>query len=196
MLKHLPEPTQSTLLPVFPDLWQSGKLPKKVGCYSHPHPQTRKIPNYRPIALTSCVCKIFERMINERLVWYLWANNILTEYQSGLCKRRSITDQPVRLKDYDPRSLSYGENMLFKSSLTWKRRTAPRRSTANCVICMTLNFVVVSLTSCLTDRSFHGRVGSCLSDTFKQEMGVPQGSILSVTLFILKINGIMKSLPS
>ena len=48
----------------------------------------------------------------------------------------------------------------------------------------------------LNDRSFHVRVGLCLSDAFKQEMGVPQGSILSVTLFILKINGIIKCLPA
>ena len=45
----------------------------------------------------------------------------------------------------------------------------------------------------LTDRAFHVRVGSCLSDAFKQEMGVPQGSILSVTLFILKINSLSDS---
>ena len=48
----------------------------------------------------------------------------------------------------------------------------------------------------LTDRSFHVRVGSCLSDAFSQEMGVPQGSILSVTLFILKINSVIKCLPA
>ena len=33
-----------------------------------------------------------------------------------------------------------------------------------------------------------------MSNVFKQEMGVPQGSILSVTLFALKINSIVKSL--
>ena len=48
----------------------------------------------------------------------------------------------------------------------------------------------------LADRSFHVRVGSCLSDAYEQEMGVPQGSILSVTLFILKINSIIKCLPA
>jgi hypothetical protein len=34
-----------------------------------------------------------------------------------------------------------------------------------------------------------------LSDVYRQEMGVPQGSILSVTLFILKINRIVECLP-
>ena len=27
--------------------------------------------NYRPIALTSCICKTMDRMINKRLVWFL-----------------------------------------------------------------------------------------------------------------------------
>jgi len=47
----------------------------------------------------------------------------------------------------------------------------------------------------LNERCFRVRVGSCLSDLFDQEMGVPQGAILSVTSFILKINSIIKCLP-
>ena len=37
------------------------------------------------------------------------------------------------------------------------------------------------------------RVGSTLSDTYEQEMSVPQGSILSPILFSLKMNNIVKS---
>ena len=44
----------------------------------------------------------------------------------------------------------------------------------------------------LSDRSFNVRIGSTLSDTFEQEQGVPQGSILSPTLFNIKINNIVK----
>jgi hypothetical protein len=46
----------------------------------------------------------------------------------------------------------------------------------------------------LNDRQFKVRVGSTLSDAHKQVMGVPQGSILSVTLFSIKINNIVKSI--
>ena len=42
----------------------------------------------------------------------------------------------------------------------------------------------------LSGRKFHVRVGTSLSDFYDQKMGVPQGSILSVTLFIVKINSI------
>ena len=40
----------------------------------------------------------------------------------------------------------------------------------------------------LKKRQFQVKIGTTLSDIHEQEMGVPQGSILSVTLFILKIN--------
>ena len=44
----------------------------------------------------------------------------------------------------------------------------------------------------LADRVFRVRLGSEASDLHDQDMGVPQGSILSVTLFVLKINSISK----
>ena len=45
----------------------------------------------------------------------------------------------------------------------------------------------------LKNRQFQIKVGSNFSQLYDQEMGVPQGSILSVTLFGLKINSIIKS---
>ena len=46
----------------------------------------------------------------------------------------------------------------------------------------------------LKNRQFSVRLGACLSGLFDQEMGVPQGSVLSVTLFALKINLIVKAI--
>jgi Reverse transcriptase (RNA-dependent DNA polymerase) len=48
----------------------------------------------------------------------------------------------------------------------------------------------------LSNRKFNVRVGPYLSDTYKQEMGVPKGSVLSVTLFVIKINNIVNCLPA
>ena len=47
----------------------------------------------------------------------------------------------------------------------------------------------------LSERKFKVRVRSILSDTQVQTNGVPQGSILSVTLFALKINSIASVVP-
>ena len=46
----------------------------------------------------------------------------------------------------------------------------------------------------LFERTFRVRVGSTLSNSQHQEEGVPQGSILSITLFSIKINNIVKCL--
>jgi len=46
----------------------------------------------------------------------------------------------------------------------------------------------------LRDRKFKVQLGSEYSDSFDQEMGVPQGSLLSVTLFALKINSIVSTI--
>ena len=43
----------------------------------------------------------------------------------------------------------------------------------------------------LSDRYFKVRVRNIYSNPYSQEAGVPQGSILSVTLFSLKINSIV-----
>jgi hypothetical protein len=46
----------------------------------------------------------------------------------------------------------------------------------------------------LNDRHFKVRLGSTFSEDHQQEQGVYQGSILSVTLFALKINTIASPL--
>ena len=46
----------------------------------------------------------------------------------------------------------------------------------------------------LKNRQFSVRLGACLSGLFDQEVEVPQGSVLSVTLFALKINSIVKAI--
>ena len=56
--------------------------------------------NYRPIALTSCICKTVERMVNERLLWYLEQNGLLAKQQCGYRSNRSTVDHLVRLETF------------------------------------------------------------------------------------------------
>jgi len=41
-----------------------------------------------------------ERIINNRLIWYLETNNIINIYQSGFRKGRGTQDHLVRLETY------------------------------------------------------------------------------------------------
>ncbi|XP_064462135.1 uncharacterized protein LOC135372457 [Ornithodoros turicata] len=48
--------------------------------------------SYRPIALTSCIGKTFELIVNNRLVHYLEENNCLSEFQCWFRMGCSTTD--------------------------------------------------------------------------------------------------------
>ena len=202
MLKHLPNSCLQTLLAVFNRIWTSGKFPtswSEATIIPIPKPgKDHSDPgNYRPIALTSCICKTFERMINDRLVWYLESNGCLSALQSGFRKQRSTTDQLVRLESYIRDGLLRGEHVvsvffdLEKAyDTTWKYGIL--RDLHGTGLKGRLPLFVGDF---LSNRQFRVRLGSNLSDSYSQEMGVPQGSILSVTLFILKINSIVNCLP-
>ena len=48
----------------------------------------------------------------------------------------------------------------------------------------------------LNQRTFQVRIDNTYSDTYILENGIPQGSVLSSTLFILAINNVTKQLPN
>ena len=48
----------------------------------------------------------------------------------------------------------------------------------------------------LSHRTFKAQINNKRSDTFQQVEGVPQRCVLSVTLFAIKINGIISNIPN
>ncbi|KAK7108946.1 hypothetical protein V1264_013079 [Littorina saxatilis] len=57
----------------------------------------KKPASYRPISLTSCTVKTLERMVNQRLLWYLETENILAPEQAGFRQFHSTEDQATYL---------------------------------------------------------------------------------------------------
>ncbi|GFX75859.1 putative RNA-directed DNA polymerase from transposon X-element [Trichonephila clavipes] len=58
-----------------------------------------------------------------------------------------------------------------------------------------LSYRPIALTSCFSVRYFHVRIGHSSSHKFMQDQGVPQGSVLSVTLFNIHMSSILYHLP-
>jgi len=108
--------------------------------------------------------------------------------QSGFRKQRTTTDQLVRLESFIREAVVQKQHAvavffdLEKAyDTTWK-----------CGIMKALfdaglrGRLPLFIQGFLQNRLFQVRLGSHMSDSFDQEMGVPPGSILSVILFALK----------
>ena len=203
ILRNLPLSGQLILLSIFNQIWDTGYFPpswRKAIVISIPKPgKDPTCPNNnRPIALTSCLCKTMERMVNNRLTWYLEHNNLISMFQSGFRHGRSTLDHLVRLETFAREAFINRQHLvavffdLEKAyDTTWKHGIMKD------LYAMGLRGnLPLFIENFLTDRSFQVRLGTVLSSIYNQEMGVPQGSILSVTLFSIKINSIVKCLNS
>jgi len=105
MLKNLSDSAKNILLGALNYIWTTGNFPPEwhlatVIPIAKPGKDSTDPTSYRPIALTSYLCKIMEHMINTRLVWYLEKLKLITPVQSGYRKQCSTTDQLVRLETF------------------------------------------------------------------------------------------------
>jgi hypothetical protein len=61
-----------------------------------PGKDASRLASYRPISLTSCVCKLFEKMVNNRLVHTLENKGVIPEQQYGFRRNRSIIESSIQ----------------------------------------------------------------------------------------------------
>ncbi|WP_419608713.1 RNA-directed DNA polymerase, partial [Thiolapillus sp.] len=170
------------LLTVFNSIWESGIFPPSwreatIVAIPKPGKDSSDPNNYRPIALTSCLCKTMERMVNNRLMWVLESKGLLASEQCGFRKNRSTADHLVRFDSYIRNAFAKKEHVLAiffdlekAYDTTWKHGILSDL--------YDLDFrghLPTFIDGFLSHRLFQVRAGSTLSDTYEQEMGVPQG---------------------
>ena len=200
ILKNLPTEILNILLNIINDHWDSHTFPESwrealLLPIPKPGKDHQDPSNFRPIALTSCLCKTVERMVNERLIYYLEKKNLLTKFQAGFRAERSTIDQLVRLESFIKDAFAEGDHVvgvffdLAKAyDTTWKYG----------ILKDLYDFELrgnlpIFIKNFLSDRTFQILLCNTLSPKqFTQEEGVPQGAILSTTLFNVKLNGIVK----
>ena len=201
MIQHLTLANLSKLLAVYNEIWASRTFPNSWH-YAHIVPIPRRDgrltspSSFRPIALTDCLCKVFERMINKRLIFVLESKGVLNEQQSGFRKYRSTLDHLVHLEHCIAKAFANREFMIGifldiqkAFDMTW--RTGILRKLYAHGLRGNLPLFIKNF---LADRTFSVRLPCQItSDIFVQENGVPQGSVLSPTLFSVAINDILSS---
>ena len=149
--------------------------------------------SYRPISLTSfIICKIMERLIVNRLCWYIERNHLFNKNQSGFRRNRTCIDHIMRIQDDVNKALRTKSNvvglfidlekafdMVWKDGLLQKLRNIGIRKRMHDWI-----------EDFLTDRTIQVRVGNQLSRKVRLENGTPQGSVLIPVLFLIMFNDV------
>ena len=158
---------------------------------------SRRPSDFRPISLLSCVGKTMERMVNRRLITLLEEEGRLDDRQYAFRKGRGAGVYLGCLGEILDEARSNGHHVDIAAldiakayNTVWRDRTL-RQLRQWGVVGNLEKFV----NNFLTDRKFRVAVGGVLSDEFKEENGVPQGSVLSVTLFLVAMNSVFDKLP-
>lgn len=95
---------KNVILVLYNKIWERGKLPTGwkhavIFPIGKPGKDKMNVKSYRPIALTSNLCKLMERMITKRLVYKLESRGLITPYQSGFLNGRTTMDPVVCLEN-------------------------------------------------------------------------------------------------
>ena len=202
MLTHLGNMATLKLLDIYNLSWKEGKVPQiwreatMVPVYKKGKDK-KKASSYRPISLTSCVGKTMERIVNTRLMWYLETEDILSEEQAGFRQFRCTEDQATYLAQ-EIEDAFQEQKVLFA---TWidLQKAFDKVWTDGLLVklqrCGIADKMLRWITSFLDNRRARVLVDNQKSKKFLIRHGVPQGGVLSPSLFLIFIDDLLAELP-
>ena len=203
MLTHLGGTGKRVILNLINLTWTKGELPRawKIATIKpllKKGKPTDEVSSYRPISLTSCLGKLAERMTNARLYWWLEAHNILDVHQAGFRTGQRTEDLLFRMSQriidgFHEKKSTVAVFVDFKQAYDRVWRKGLLKKMQDYGIHGNLYKWVKDF---LTDRLIQTKVQNAFSSKKVLEEGLPQGSSLSCTLFLLFLNDLPKELKA
>ena len=194
VLKELSETLAIPLQRIYSTSLRTGQLPSvwKTATVTaiYKKGDKKRPSNYRPVSLTSVPCKVMEKLLREWIVDHMKKNNLLSDKQYGFLAGRSTTLQLLRVLDDWTSAMDRG-NMVDVIYVDFMKAfdSVPHQRLLNRVESYGIpNPVLGWVRSFLSGRTQRVSVRGNYSAEHEVTSGIPQGSVLGPTLFVLYIN--------
>ena len=203
MLSNLPKSFKQGLFSFFQDCWINETLPKIwKSSVIVPVPKDGKprsqINSYRPIALTSHVCKLFEEIILIRLSHHCERHKIIPFNQSGFRKGRSTSDHLIRLTNHIKHQFSRRKSVLASFfdvkkayDSVWHGKLLQKLKQIGLS-----GHIYQYIKNFLNNRCISTRIENVYSSEKQIDQGIPQGSLIAPLLFSILIYDLPSVLSS
>ena len=199
-LVHLPLDFRIWLIGIFTQSLETGVVPqiwKEAVIIPIPKPGKPLMCTsfYSPISLLSCIVKLMESMINKRLTYFLEQKQALRPSQGGFRCRMSAIDQVARLEAAIHRALHTKSALLacfidLSSAFdrVWHTGLLYKLS-----CCGVQGSLLRWFHAYLSERTFKVFFEGEYSSSRPIKSGVPQGAILSPTLFNVMMSDMLST---
>ena len=170
----------------FPDCWKVlSVVPvlKNVG-------ERSTAKNYRPVCLLSVVSKVFEKLVNNRIVDHLENCGLFSDFQYGFRSSRSIADLQTVVSDRIARGFNRsGSTRAVALDISKAFDRVWHAGFLHKLKSYGISGQICGLiSSFLSNRQLRVVLDGKSAQEYPANAGVPQGSILGPTLFLLYIN--------